>query len=132
MLNAWANYPTDQAIESFPLSAVIVMYLLQLNLLLYFTCCYLNNFSLFLYVSVYYIQARQAYLIGNKALAKELSVKGQLHNMHMKAAHGKAQESIYRQRFVVPCLSMRALVCLQMAVQVVCSALPFCSSICLF
>ncbi|GFZ08701.1 hypothetical protein Acr_20g0005090 [Actinidia rufa] len=35
---------------------------------------------------------------GNRALAKELSVKGQLHNMHMKAAHGKAQESIYRQR----------------------------------
>ncbi|KAH0969729.1 hypothetical protein GBA52_028325 [Prunus armeniaca] len=43
-------------------------------------------------------RARQAYLIGNKALAKELSVKGQLHNMHMKEAHGKAQESIYRQR----------------------------------
>ncbi|KAL0311800.1 UNVERIFIED_CONTAM: Polyadenylate-binding protein-interacting protein 7 [Sesamum radiatum] len=42
--------------------------------------------------------ARQAYLIGNKALAKELSIKGQLHNMQMKAAHGKAQESIYRQR----------------------------------
>ncbi|GFS43555.1 hypothetical protein Acr_00g0085750 [Actinidia rufa] len=36
--------------------------------------------------------------LGNKALAKELCVKGQLHNMHMKAAHGKAQESIYRQR----------------------------------
>lgn len=131
MLNAWANYPTDQAIESFPLSAVIVMYLLQL-------ICYgilldvIVTTFLSLYVSVYYIQARQAYLIGNKALAKELSVKGQLHNMHMKAAHGKAQESIYRQRFVVPCLSMRALVCLQMAVQVVCSALPFCSSICLF
>ncbi|MCI77569.1 Smr (small MutS-related) domain protein, partial [Trifolium medium] len=44
-----------------------------------------------------YKQARQAYLIGNKALAKELSAKGQLHNMHMKEAHGKAQESIYRQ-----------------------------------
>ncbi|EXB74914.1 hypothetical protein L484_018623 [Morus notabilis] len=42
--------------------------------------------------------ARQAYLVGNKALAKELSVKGQLHNMHMKAAHGKAQDSIYRLR----------------------------------
>jgi hypothetical protein len=49
-----------------------------------------------------YKQARQAYLIGNKALAKELSAKGQLHNMHMKEAHGKAQESIYRQRFAVP------------------------------
>ncbi|KAL9262647.1 Polyadenylate-binding protein-interacting protein 7-like protein [Drosera capensis] len=43
-------------------------------------------------------RARQAYLIGNKALAKELSVKGQLHNMQMKAAHHKAQESIYQQR----------------------------------
>lgn len=48
-------------------------------------------------------QARQAYLVGNKALAKELSDKGKLHNVHMKAAHGKAQESIYRQRFVVLC-----------------------------
>ncbi|KAA8546205.1 hypothetical protein F0562_003056 [Nyssa sinensis] len=48
--------------------------------------------------NAYFEQARQAYLIGNKALAKELSVKGQLHNTHMKAAHGKAQESIYRQR----------------------------------
>ncbi|KAJ4792739.1 CTC-interacting domain 7 [Rhynchospora pubera] len=43
-------------------------------------------------------QARQAYLIGNKALAKELSVKGQLYNLQMKAAHGKAKENIYRQR----------------------------------
>ncbi|XP_047941329.1 polyadenylate-binding protein-interacting protein 7-like [Salvia hispanica] len=48
--------------------------------------------------NVYFEQARQAYLVGNKALAKELSIKGQLHNMHMKAAHGKAQESIFRQR----------------------------------
>ncbi|KAK6119731.1 hypothetical protein DH2020_046524 [Rehmannia glutinosa] len=40
----------------------------------------------------------QAYLIGNKALAKELSIKGQVHNMQMKAAHEKAQDSIYRQR----------------------------------
>lgn len=48
--------------------------------------------------NAYFEQARQAYLIGNKALAKELSVKGQLHNMHMKEAHQKAQESIYRQR----------------------------------
>ncbi|XP_074581663.1 polyadenylate-binding protein-interacting protein 7 [Curcuma longa] len=43
-------------------------------------------------------QARQAYLIGNKALAKELSFKGQLYNMHMKAAHEKAKEEIYRKR----------------------------------
>ncbi|CAI9773165.1 unnamed protein product [Fraxinus pennsylvanica] len=49
--------------------------------------------------NAYFEQARQGYLIGNKALAKELIVKGQLHNMQMKAAHGrKAQESIYRQR----------------------------------
>ena len=46
-------------------------------------------------------QASQAYLMGNKALAKQLSMKGQLHNIQMKAAHNKAQESIYRQRFVV-------------------------------
>ncbi|XP_043703862.1 polyadenylate-binding protein-interacting protein 7-like isoform X2 [Telopea speciosissima] len=48
--------------------------------------------------NAYFDQARQAYLIGNKALAKELSVEGQVHNMHMKAAHVKAQESIYRHR----------------------------------
>ncbi|KAJ4844831.1 hypothetical protein Tsubulata_020572 [Turnera subulata] len=50
--------------------------------------------------NLYFEQARAAYLIGNKALAKEYGAKGQLHNMQMKAAHGKAQESIYRQRFV--------------------------------
>lgn len=43
-------------------------------------------------------QATQAYLIGNKALAKELSLKGQLYSMKMKEAHGKARETIYRQR----------------------------------
>ncbi|XP_031499052.1 polyadenylate-binding protein-interacting protein 7-like isoform X1 [Nymphaea colorata] len=48
--------------------------------------------------NAYFDQARQAYIIGNKALAKELSMKGQLHNVHMKAAHGKARESIFRQR----------------------------------
>ncbi|KAL7170817.1 hypothetical protein ACSBR2_035648 [Camellia fascicularis] len=48
--------------------------------------------------NAYFEQARQAYLFGNKALAKELTVKGQVHNMHLRAAHGKAQESIYRQR----------------------------------
>ncbi|KAM7258346.1 hypothetical protein ACFE04_014087 [Oxalis oulophora] len=48
--------------------------------------------------NAYFEQAREAFLIGNKALAKELSAKGQLHNVHMKAAHGKAQEAIYRQR----------------------------------
>ncbi|KAG6517160.1 polyadenylate-binding protein-interacting protein 7-like [Zingiber officinale] len=48
--------------------------------------------------NAFFDQARQAYLIGNKALAKELSFKGQLYNMHMKAAHEKAKEEIYRKR----------------------------------
>ncbi|KAL5200065.1 hypothetical protein ABZP36_021268 [Zizania latifolia] len=43
-------------------------------------------------------QARQAYMIGNKALAKELSMKGQTYNAQMKASHEKAREAIYRQR----------------------------------
>lgn len=46
------------------------------------------------------MQARQAYLIGNKALAKELNLKGQLSNMQMKATHEKAKETIYRHRLV--------------------------------
>ncbi|KAG2666841.1 hypothetical protein I3760_15G084600 [Carya illinoinensis] len=50
--------------------------------------------------NAYFEQAR--YIIGNKALAKELSAKGQVHNMQMKAAHGEAHESIYRQRNPVP------------------------------
>lgn len=50
--------------------------------------------------NAYFEQARQAYLVGNKALAKELSAKGQWHNGLMKAAHGKAGEAIYRQRNV--------------------------------
>ncbi|XVF09743.1 hypothetical protein REPUB_Repub07fG0121900 [Reevesia pubescens] len=40
--------------------------------------------------NAYFEQAQQAFVVGNKALAKELSVKGQLHNMRMKAAHEKA------------------------------------------
>ncbi|GMH11769.1 hypothetical protein Nepgr_013610 [Nepenthes gracilis] len=48
--------------------------------------------------NAYLEQARQAFFIGNKALAKELSMKGQMHNMQMKAAHIKAQESTYHQR----------------------------------
>lgn len=48
--------------------------------------------------NAYFEQARQAYLTGQKALAKELSEKGQLHNMKMKDAHSKAQESIFRLR----------------------------------
>eukprot|EP00897_Mesotaenium_endlicherianum_P010032 jgi/Mesen1/9057/ME000057S08472 len=48
--------------------------------------------------NTYFEQATQAYLAGNKALAKELSAKGQWHNEQMKAAHAKAGEAIYRQR----------------------------------
>lgn len=43
-------------------------------------------------------QAREAYLIGNKALAKELGDKGKWYNLQMKEAHAKARETIYRQR----------------------------------
>ncbi|OIV97706.1 hypothetical protein TanjilG_12463 [Lupinus angustifolius] len=46
----------------------------------------------------YFEQAQQAYLIGNKDLANDLSAKGQLHNMQVKAAHGKVNEPIYHQR----------------------------------
>ncbi|KAG0628977.1 hypothetical protein M758_1G067500 [Ceratodon purpureus] len=48
--------------------------------------------------NAYFDQARQAYLTGNKALAKELSAKGQWHNEQMKAAHSKAGEAIFYQR----------------------------------
>ncbi|XP_020273397.1 polyadenylate-binding protein-interacting protein 7-like isoform X2 [Asparagus officinalis] len=47
-------------------------------------------------------QASQAYLIGNKALAKELSEKGQFYNMQMKAAKLKAGNTIYQKRNAVP------------------------------
>eukprot|EP00249_Psilotum_nudum_P014779 c24999_g1_i1 orf=170-1864(+) len=48
--------------------------------------------------NAFFEQARQAYLVGNKALAKELSLKGQWYNSLMKAAHNKAGEAIFRQR----------------------------------
>ncbi|KAE8678721.1 Polyadenylate-binding protein-interacting protein 7 [Hibiscus syriacus] len=47
--------------------------------------------------NAYFDQARQGFPIGNKALAKELSLKGPLQNMRMKT-HGIAEESVYRQR----------------------------------
>ncbi|GER35360.1 small MutS related domain-containing family protein [Striga asiatica] len=47
--------------------------------------------------NAYFEKARQAYQIVNKSLAKDLIIKGQMHNMWMKAAHEKAQESIFRQ-----------------------------------
>lgn len=48
--------------------------------------------------NAYFEQARQAYLVGNKALAKELSAKGQWHNGLMKNAHSKAGEAIFQLR----------------------------------
>lgn len=48
-------------------------------------------------------QASQAYLIGNKTLARELSEKGHLYNMQMKAAQLKAGETIYRKRDPISC-----------------------------
>lgn len=47
-------------------------------------------------------QASQAFLIGNKALARELSEKGHLYNMQMKAAQLKAGDTIYRKRDPIP------------------------------
>ena len=44
------------------------------------------------------MQATQAYLVGNKALAKELGAKGRHHSDEMKAAHAAASESIFQQR----------------------------------
>lgn len=43
-------------------------------------------------------QATQAYLTGNKALAKELSRKGRNHARDMRAAHDEAAGSIFRER----------------------------------
>lgn len=48
--------------------------------------------------NMYFQQATQAYLIGNKALAKELGAKGREHSDHMKAAHAVASETIFQQR----------------------------------
>ncbi|DBA92550.1 TPA: hypothetical protein ACH3X1_002776 [Trebouxia sp. C0004] len=48
--------------------------------------------------NMYFQQATQAYLVGNKALAKELGAKGRHHSDEMKAAHAAASESIFQQR----------------------------------
>lgn len=48
--------------------------------------------------NMYFQQATQAYLAGNKALAKELGAKGRHHSDKMKAAHAAASESIFQQR----------------------------------
>lgn len=48
--------------------------------------------------NMYFQQATQAYLAGNKALAKELGAKGRHHSDEMKAAHAAASESIFQQR----------------------------------
>ncbi len=43
-------------------------------------------------------QATQAYLGGDKALAKELGAKGRWHAQQMAAAHSKASDAIFRAR----------------------------------
>ena len=43
-------------------------------------------------------QATQAYLVGNKALAKELGAKGRFHNEQMKAAHAVAAADTFSRR----------------------------------
>eukprot|EP00850_Spirogloea_muscicola_P007635 SM000039S14465 [mRNA] locus=s39:341731:347674:+ [translate_table: standard] len=48
--------------------------------------------------NTYFEQATQAYLAGNKGLAKMLSAKGQWHNEQMKAAHAKASDVTFRER----------------------------------
>ena len=47
-------------------------------------------------------QARQAYFVGDKILAREASAKGQLHNRLMKVAQSKAAELVFQQRSVIP------------------------------
>lgn len=49
-------------------------------------------------VSTSTLQATQAYLAGNKALAKELGAKGRAHAEQMQAAHAVAADAIYKQR----------------------------------
>ena len=48
--------------------------------------------------NVCFQQATQAYLSGNKALAKDLSRKGREHARLMAAAHASAAETIFRER----------------------------------
>jgi hypothetical protein len=47
-------------------------------------------------------QATQAYLAGDKALAKELGAKGRWHGAQMAAAHAAASDSIFRARNPAP------------------------------
>lgn len=44
------------------------------------------------------MQATQAFLAGDKALAKELGGKGRWHGQQMQAAHAEASEAIFTQR----------------------------------
>eukprot|EP00891_Asterochloris_glomerata_P009151 jgi/Astpho2/9151/Aster-x0843 len=48
--------------------------------------------------NMYFQQATQAYLAGNKAAAKELGAKGREHSEQMKKAHAAASENIFQQR----------------------------------
>ena len=46
------------------------------------------------------VQATQAFLAGDKSLAKELGAKGRQHAQQMQAAHASASEAIFMQRNV--------------------------------
>ncbi|BDA46483.1 probable polyadenylate-binding protein-interacting protein 7 at C-terminar half [Coccomyxa sp. Obi] len=48
--------------------------------------------------NTFFQQATQAYLGGDKALAKELGAKGRWHAQQMAAAHSEASEAIFRAR----------------------------------
>lgn len=48
--------------------------------------------------NMYFMQATQAYLAGNRKLAKELGAKGRAANEAMKSAHAQASSTIYRAR----------------------------------
>ena len=48
--------------------------------------------------NVCFEQATQAYLLGNKALAKELGAKGRWHNERMKTAHAAAASETFNRR----------------------------------
>ncbi|KAK9865208.1 hypothetical protein WJX84_010157 [Apatococcus fuscideae] len=48
--------------------------------------------------NAFFQQATQAFLAGDKALAKELGGKGRWHADQMQAAHASASESIFKQR----------------------------------
>lgn len=54
--------------------------------------------------NTYFEKASQVYLIGNKAIAKEFSAKGQCHNGQMKAVHDRTGKEFFCQRNLVTAL----------------------------